>query len=382
MESGECAEIIKRHPELILVSNQPVTWEGMLGLPVNLMETNRVRIKLTIPNFPRFNDAQLRFGKNATVVFRKNFNKRMKNLLQSAVSISSFLRQLQVLIGEAFGQNSICPTNIDVYSVISELDDVMRSSCEVRLSQSEGLSLVELVLRDICVKLKSDPSCADKWKIVSSDVGQLQGSELAVGTTITLCEAAKKLEHQVESLEFVWEKLRDIDRSCWVIDPLVPQPHHLYRRIKVTQYLSLLITIDPTQPSNLPDIKILGSGPEVNKYREIVSEKFELWNPINSLSENLLLLLDLQEFAQPDEEELKHKNSGLFDAEECGICYALKLNDEELPNIVCNNLNCRKNYHTECLRRWLQTIPGNQVVFNQIYGTCEYCCQKIACPVE
>lgn len=383
MEANECAEMIRRHPELILVSNSPITWDGMLNVPINSIQKSKVRLKLTLPDFPLFNGASLKFGRNSAALLNRDFDKKLINLLKNAASVTSFLKQLQILIGETLRRKASGLTRIDDYSVISELEAVMYSPCEVRLSSSYGLNLVELVYNDILLKLQRDANCSDTWKIVSCDLAQLQGSELVVGTTISLKDAASKLEKQVESLENVWEHLRDIDRNCWVIDPLVPKPHHLYRRIKVTESLSVLISINRSQPSSLPAIRILGSDSEVLKYREIISDNFELWDPNNTTSENLLLLLNLQEFPKiSNAKEEKRKDNGLFNDEECGICFSLELNEDELPDRICDNEKCRKHFHNACLLQWLQAIPGNQVVFNQLYGACPFCGQNIPCPIE
>ncbi|XP_046615116.1 uncharacterized protein LOC124302712 isoform X1 [Neodiprion virginianus] len=383
MDPHECSEIISRHPELILVSNNPVTWEGMLSVTVNAAEKSKVRIKLTLPNFPALNGATLSFGKNPEILCHRDFSRKSRILIESAVTVTSFLKQLQVLIGEALHSHLPCLTSINNHSIISELEAMTHSPCDVRLSTSHGLNLIELVSKNIRVRLQRDARCSDTWKIVSSDLAQLQGCELVVGATMSLHDAGNKLDKQVESLENVWEHLKDIDRNCWVIDPLIPMPHHVYRRIKINSSLSILININPLQPTSLPAIKILGSDSEVAKYREIVSGNFELWDPSNSLSENLRILLNLEEFPQATlTKDEKQCDSGLFNDEECCICFSLELNDNELPEKVCNNNTCGKQFHTACLLQWLQAIPGNQVVFNQLHGACPHCGQNISCPVE
>lgn len=98
MEPSECAEVIKRHPELILVSNNPVTWEGMLTVATNSMEKIKFRLKLTLPNFPDYHDASIKFGKNSAGLFRGNFNNKLDDLLGNITSIKSFLKHLQKLI--------------------------------------------------------------------------------------------------------------------------------------------------------------------------------------------------------------------------------------------------------------------------------------------
>lgn len=98
MESKDCNEIIRRHPELILVSNNPVTWEGMLTVPINLSEKMKFRMKLTVKNYPIFKGAILSFGKSLAVLCSKDFVEELNSLLKNAQSIPSFLKQFQILI--------------------------------------------------------------------------------------------------------------------------------------------------------------------------------------------------------------------------------------------------------------------------------------------
>lgn len=50
-----------------------------------------------------------------------------------------------------------------------------------------------------------------------------------------------------------------IIRNCWVIDPPEPNKSHIHRRIHLSQSISVTITIDPLNPTALPE-KILFSG--------------------------------------------------------------------------------------------------------------------------
>jgi hypothetical protein len=34
---------------------------------------------------------------------------------------------------------------------------------------------------------------------------------------------------------------------------------------------------------------------------------------------------------------------------ECGICYAYKLNDTTIPDIICTNQSCIRGFHYQCL---------------------------------
>lgn len=92
--------IIQWHPEMILVSKNPVTWEGFITASCNsnVGGNIRIKLKLTVPNYPSLIDAEINFGKEITFIRNKEFNQRVKNLTNHATKVSIFLRQLQSLI--------------------------------------------------------------------------------------------------------------------------------------------------------------------------------------------------------------------------------------------------------------------------------------------
>jgi len=60
--------ILHWHPEMILVSESPVTWQGFLIISDSLypdkIRCPRVKVKLVIPNYPLLYEAQVSFGKH------------------------------------------------------------------------------------------------------------------------------------------------------------------------------------------------------------------------------------------------------------------------------------------------------------------------------
>lgn len=182
-------------------------------------------------------------------------------------------------------------------------------------------------------------------------------------------------------MESAWSRLNEIDKNCWIIDPLQPKPHHLHRRIYLTQSLSVLINIDPLNPADLPDIKLLGSDTEVAKYRNIMSENLQKWDSECNLLDNLMTLLNVHEFPQASTIQSSTENDGIVAEEECCICFSLELDTGQFPEKTCNNPKCKRQFHTICLLQWLQAIAGNQIVFGHIHGTCPHCGESMSCPV-
>lgn len=100
----ECASILQWHPEIILTSTSPVSWQGYLiiACPLNTIEKQKIRLRLTLPNYPSLHNAVLSFGKSFVFLRKRIFIKSVNDLIKRASSVSSFLRLLQSLIVSSF----------------------------------------------------------------------------------------------------------------------------------------------------------------------------------------------------------------------------------------------------------------------------------------
>lgn len=95
--------LLEWHPEMILVSKSPVTWQGFLVISHASctsydIQCPRIKLKLILPNYPSFRDAQIRFGKQIAFLRNIEFIEKVKALIKSTEMVSLFLRQLQSLI--------------------------------------------------------------------------------------------------------------------------------------------------------------------------------------------------------------------------------------------------------------------------------------------
>lgn len=91
--------IIQWHPEMVLISEAPVTWQGFLNVSCRSSagKNIRIKLKLIVPNYPSLCDAEIRFGKEITLIRNEEFKQKVKDLMQNTTRVSSFLRQLQSL---------------------------------------------------------------------------------------------------------------------------------------------------------------------------------------------------------------------------------------------------------------------------------------------
>ncbi|XP_043289903.1 E3 ubiquitin-protein ligase FANCL [Venturia canescens] len=378
----ESAEIIKSHPGLVLVSEHPVTWKGFLVVDTSLGFA--IDITLTLPFYPQLTDANLFFGQSISLLHGTDFTDKILRLLENATTVSSLLFQLKRivtnLLKEKFDLTNNTTTSLQG-DVVDEIREALRTNSPVKVSASNGLKAVKLSLDDVVVIISKD-SGTNMWKVISSDLPELPMLEQFELNLKNLSTAMEKLHTQVNMLEDAWNVLHEIDNTCWVVDPRVPKPYHLYRRVNLTSSLSALITIDPINFCELPDIKLLGSDSDVAKYRNIMSRNLMKWDPESAIADNLRILFAIDELPQPPEEEKTKDENAIVEDDECSICFAMELDEHTpplLPVEICSNEKCRKHFHTMCLRQWLQAIASNQVSFDRIHGTCPNCSESISC---
>lgn len=96
-------EILDYQPEMVLISESPVTWKGFLiishsSCTVRDVQCPRVKLKLVMRNYPSFDNAQISFGRHIAFLRNKEFSKKVNELMNSTQTVLSFLRELQSLI--------------------------------------------------------------------------------------------------------------------------------------------------------------------------------------------------------------------------------------------------------------------------------------------
>ncbi|XP_017792424.1 PREDICTED: E3 ubiquitin-protein ligase FANCL [Habropoda laboriosa] len=345
--------IIQWHPQMILISKKPVTWKGFLTVSCNSNTGQNMRIKLRLvaPNYPSLNDAEVNFGKEISFIRKEGFSQKVKDLARNVTKASLFLSHLQTLIG-------------------------------IQILSGNSLNTIKLSLENVAVELQRTKYGTYPWTVIYSDLPEIPAFGPFEKNLSTLAIARNKFKLQVEILKETWSNLKKIDKNCWIVDPLQPKPCHLYRRIYLTPSLSMLIKISPLNPMDLPEIKFMGSDIEVESMRNIVSKNLHNWNPKCDIIDNLLMLLNRDIFPKKEKEKYIENNGAIVTDEECCICFSMKLDNETLPEKICNNEKCRRHFHTSCLLQWLQAVAGNHVVFDYIHGTCPNCQESISCCIK
>lgn len=98
MINNDYKSMIQWHPEMILISKRPMTWKGFLEVPCISGRNMRIRLKLIVHNYPLLSNAEINFGKEIAFIRNEGFSDKVKDLMHNVTKVSTFLKQLQLLI--------------------------------------------------------------------------------------------------------------------------------------------------------------------------------------------------------------------------------------------------------------------------------------------
>uniref|UniRef100_A0AC11ASF8 FA complementation group L n=1 Tax=Ovis aries TaxID=9940 RepID=A0AC11ASF8_SHEEP len=173
----------------------------------------------------------------------------------------------------------------------------------------------------------------------------------------------------LESLKTFWDVMDEIDEKTWVLEPEKPTRSATARRIVLGNNISINIEVDPRHPTMLPECCFLGADHVVKPLGIRLSRNIHLWDPENSLLQNLKNVLEIDFPARA----ILEKSDFSMD---CGICYAYQL-DGAIPDQVCDNSQCGQSFHYICLYEWLRGLLTSRQSFNIMFGECPYCSKPI-----
>ena len=152
------------------------------------------------------------------------------------------------------------------------------------------------------------------------------------------CQAVlKSFREVISQYQALWDVLDDIDSNCWVIEPEPFSRGAVHRRIVLKEDVSLIVTLDPSQPTSLPRCRFLGSAKSIQPFQNLLDERVDDWDPALGVVENLGSILDLELLSKPTGGE----NAISID---CGVCYCYDMMGQ-IPEISCNNETCKQLFH-------------------------------------
>ncbi|KAM9721504.1 E3 ubiquitin-protein ligase FANCL isoform 5-T5 [Dama dama] len=228
-----------------------------------------------------------------------------------------------------------------------------------RMQQSPDLVSFMMELKMILYPAES-PDCVVDFPVPFSVSWTPQSSLISIYTQFLAA---------VESLKTFWDVMDEIDEKTWVLEPEKPTRSATARRIVLGNNVSINIEVDPRHPTMLPECCFLGADHVVKPLGIRLSRNIHLWDPENSLLQNLK---DVLEIDFPARAILEKSDFSM----DCGICYAYQL-DGAIPDQVCDNSQCGQSFHYICLYEWLRGLLTSRQSFNIIFGECPYCSKPI-----
>ncbi|XP_071457692.1 E3 ubiquitin-protein ligase FANCL isoform X2 [Marmota flaviventris] len=228
-----------------------------------------------------------------------------------------------------------------------------------RMQHSADLMSFMMELKMILYPAES-PDCFVDFPVPFSISWTPQGSLISIHSQFLAA---------LESLKAFWDVMDEIDEKTWVLEPEKPTRSATARRIALGNNASINIEVDPRHPTMLPECCFLGADHVVKPLGIKLSRNIHLWDPENSLLQNLKDVLEIDFPARG----ILEKSDFTMD---CGICYAYQL-DGTIPDQVCGNPQCGQPFHQICLYEWLRGLLTSRQSFNIIFGECPYCSKPI-----
>jgi len=207
------------------------------------------------------------------------------------------------------------------------------------------------------------------------------------------------VERELKRYARLFAVLSDVDANSWVLEPVQPTFAITSRRIVIERTCSVVVEINPDDPSAMCEMRFLGPPARVQQLQIAMGRNMYLWAPNRSLLQNLEHVLEVtlpSKTLKPGEESFRV---------ECGICYtcsipcpaslSLRASNSSssssttasssittttmlVPDQACPNPKCARMYHSTCLVEWLQSVPSSRMSFGQVVGNCPYCSEFIA----
>lgn len=205
-----------------------------------------------------------------------------------------------------------------------------------------------------------------------------------VGTS-RLKNVVEQYAMAIAGYDELWHELEHIDAEAWVIEPEMPTRAIVYRRLAVGPHCALQVDLDASAPRAVPECKFFGMETAVAPLRQRLNLELHRWSPERHVLENLQLLLDVDFRPAPPAPaaSISPATAGTAAMEgaeqghgaECAICYSYRL-DGAIPEKVCDNANCARCFHVDCMVEWLRGLATARTSFDTIFGTCPVSCAR------
>ena len=281
---------------------------------------------------------------------------RLQTLLNESKNKEWFVGELVALLEKHTPPPPPSPCHDQILSVIRQIADL----------PSESVKRVDI--NSVTLQVRDD---ADRYHVIILNFpGPVISCDLPIQPhPSTSCrDILDQVSSIVEQHQSLWDTLDEIDSKCWVVEPEKGSRKHSYRRIVVTPDVSIIVNLDPQQPTSLPRCRFLGSPSAIGEYQDRLDEFSEDWDSGMGVVDNLGSILDVALPSGP--------TGGEESRSECGVCYCHEM-EGKTPEISCNSSSCKQLFHLDCLLEWFRGLSNVRQSFGTVFGECPYCSKSM-----
>ncbi|XP_066863667.1 E3 ubiquitin-protein ligase FANCL isoform X4 [Kogia breviceps] len=357
------ASLLRQFPLLLPQNRAKTVYEGFISA-----QGRDFHLRILLPKDLQLRNARLLCSWQLKAVLN-GYHHIVQQRMQHSPDLMSFIVELKMVLEVALKNKKelyVLPPPPQFYS--SLIEEIGTLGWDKLVYVDTCFSTIKLKAEDasgrehlITVKLKAkypaeSPDCIVDFPVSFSVSWTPQSSLISIHSQFLAA---------LESLKAFWDVMDEIDEKTWVLEPEKPTRSATARRIALGNNTSINIEVDPRHPTMLPECCFLGADHVVKPLGIRLSRNIHLWDPENSLLQNLK---DVLEIDFPARAILEKSDFSM----DCGICYAYQL-DGALPDQVCDNSQCGQPFHQICLYEWLRGLLTSRQSFNVIFGECPYC---------
>ncbi|XP_042547125.1 E3 ubiquitin-protein ligase FANCL [Dipodomys merriami] len=359
--------LLRQCPLLLPQNRAKTVYEGFISA-----QGRDFHLRILLPKDLKLKNARLLCSWQLRSIL-SGYHQIVKQRMQHSPDLLSFMMELKMILEAALKNRqeiNVLPPPPHFYT--SLVEDMETLGWDKLVYVDSCFSTIKLKSEDvsgrehlITVKLKAKhpeepPDCFVDFPVPFSISWTPQSSLISIHSQFLA---------GLESLKAFWDVMDEIDEKTWVLEPEKPTRSATARRIVIGNNASINIEVDPRHPTMLPECCFLGADHVVKPLGIKLSKNMHLWDPENSLLQNLK---DVLEIDFPPRTILEKCDFTM----DCGICYAYQL-DGAIPDQMCNYSQCGQPFHQICLYEWLRGLPTSRQSFNILFGECPYCSKPI-----
>uniref|UniRef100_F6XYY6 FA complementation group L n=2 Tax=Equus caballus TaxID=9796 RepID=F6XYY6_HORSE len=383
------ASLLRQFPLFLPQNRAKTVYEGFISA-----QGRDFQLRILLPEDLQLKNARLLCSWQLRTVLN-GYHQIVQQRMQHSPDLMSFLMELKMVLEVALKNKqelyALPPPPQFYSSLIEEIETlgwdklvyVDTSFSTIKLKAEDASGREHLITLKLKAKYPAEsPDCFVDLPVSFSVSWTPQSSLISIHSQFLAA---------LESLKTFWDVMDEIDEKTWVLEPEKPTRSATARRIVLGNNASINIEVDPMHPTMLPECCFLGADHVVKPLGIKLSRNIHLWDPENSLLQNLRDVLEIDFPARAILEKSDFSR-------DCGICYAYQL-DGAIPDQVCDNSQCGQPFHQICLyehisnlvlaqelfplllqkeiKKWLRGLLTSRQSFNIIFGECPYCSKPI-----